>query len=44
MKTLNDLLAKKPDSTELINNIAYAMYQTKQYDECFGLLSKNDEH
>jgi tetratricopeptide (TPR) repeat protein len=32
MKTLNALLDKKPGNKELINNIAYALYETKRYD------------
>ena len=33
MKTLNSVLDKKPNNKELINNIAYAMYETKRYDD-----------
>ncbi len=40
LKTLNDLLTKRPNNTELINNIAYAMYQTKHYDEAFTYFQK----
>lgn len=40
MKTLNDLLAKRPNNTELINNIAYTMYETKHYDEAFTYYQK----
>lgn len=32
MKTLNEVLNKKPNNKELINNIASAMYETKRYD------------
>jgi tetratricopeptide (TPR) repeat protein len=32
LKTLNDILTKKPNNRDLINNIAYAMYETKRYD------------
>ncbi|HEY5408103.1 MAG TPA: tetratricopeptide repeat protein [Ginsengibacter sp.] len=40
MKTLNDLLSKKPNNKELINNIAYALYETKRYDGALGYYSK----
>ncbi len=40
LKTLNDLLAKRPNNTELINNIAYALYETKHYDEAFTYYQK----
>jgi tetratricopeptide (TPR) repeat protein len=32
IKTLNSVLDKKPNNKELINNIAYSMYETKRYD------------
>lgn len=40
MKTLNDLLSKKPNNKELINNIAYALYETKRYDGALIYYSK----
>ncbi len=40
MKTLNDLLSKKPNNKELINNIAYALYETKRYDGALSYYTK----
>ena len=33
IKTLNEIIQRKPNNTELLNNIAQAMYDTKHYDE-----------
>jgi tetratricopeptide (TPR) repeat protein len=40
MKTLNSVLDKKPNNRELINNIAYAMYETKRYDDALTYYQK----
>lgn len=40
VKTLNGVLDKKPDNKELINNIAYAMYSTKKYDDALAYYQK----
>jgi len=40
VKTLNGILDKKPNNTELINNIAYAMYSTKKYDDALAYYQK----
>lgn len=40
MKTLNELLRRKPNNKELINNIAYAMYETKRYDDALAYFQK----
>ena len=34
------LLTRKPNNKELINNIAYAMYETKRYDDALIYYSK----
>lgn len=39
-KTLNEVLIKKPNNTELLNNIANAMYETKRYDDALLFFSK----
>ncbi len=39
-KTLNDVLSKKPNNKELLNNIANAMYETKRYDDALAYFSK----
>lgn len=36
MKTLNDIIQRKPNNTELLNNIAQAMYETKHYDDAIN--------
>jgi tetratricopeptide (TPR) repeat protein len=33
IQTLNDIILRKPNNTELLNNIAQAMYDTKHYDD-----------
>ena len=40
MKTLKTVLDKKPNNKELINNIAYAMYDTKHYDDALVFYEK----
>ncbi|MDQ2864011.1 MAG: tetratricopeptide repeat protein [Bacteroidota bacterium] len=40
VKTLNAVLDKKPNNKELINNIAYAMYSTKKYDDALAYYQK----
>jgi len=40
MKTLNEIMLRKPNNTELINNIAQAMYDTKHYDEAITFYEK----
>jgi len=40
VKTLNGILDKKPNNKELINNIAYAMYSTKKYDDALAYYQK----
>ncbi len=39
-KTLAEVLNKKPNNKELLNNIANAMYETKRYDEALSYFSK----
>lgn len=39
-KTLNEVLSKKPNNTELLNNIANAMYEVKRYDDALLFFSK----
>lgn len=39
-KTLNEVLIKKPNNKELLNNIANAMYETKRYDDALLFFSK----
>ena len=40
MKTLSDVLNKKPNNKELINNMAYAMYEIKRYDNALFYFQK----
>lgn len=40
MKTLDLLLQRKPNNTELLNNIAYAMYSTKRYEAAISYYEK----
>lgn len=40
LKTLNEVLTRKPNNKELINNIAYAMYDTKRYDDALVYYQK----
>lgn len=40
MKTLNEILIRKPNNKELINNIANAMYETKRYDDALVYFQK----
>ncbi len=40
IKTLNDLLTRKPNNKELINNMANAFYDTKHYDEALTYFTK----
>ncbi len=40
MKSLNEVLTRKPNNKELINNIAYAMYETKRYDDALVYFQK----
>jgi len=40
MKTLNIVLEHKPNNRELLTNIAYAMYDTKKYNEALQYFSK----
>lgn len=40
MKTLNVVLERKPNNRELLNNIAYAMYETKRYDDALIYFGK----
>jgi tetratricopeptide (TPR) repeat protein len=40
MKTLSDVLNKKPNNKELINNVAYAMYEIKRYDNALFYFQK----
>ena len=36
MKALTEIIKRKPNNTELLNNIAQAMYDTKHYDEAIN--------
>ena len=40
IKTLNIVLERKPNNKELMNNIAYAMYDTKKYNEALDYFTK----
>lgn len=40
IKTLNIILERKPNNKELMNNIAYAMYDTKKYNEALDYFKK----
>ena len=40
IKTLNIILERKPGNKELLNNIAYAMYDTKKYKEALDYFTK----
>ncbi len=40
IKTLTQILERKPNNTELINNIANAMYETKRYDDALVYFKK----
>ena len=40
VKTLDDVLKKKPNNKELLNNMANAMYETKRYDDALTYFSK----
>lgn len=40
IKTLNIVLERKPNNKELMNNIAYAMYGTKKYNEALDYFKK----
>jgi tetratricopeptide (TPR) repeat protein len=40
IKTLNIILERKPNNKELMNNIAYAMYDTKKYDQALEYFKK----
>ena len=40
VKTLTEVLNKKPNNKELLNNIANAMYDTKRYDDALLYFSK----
>ena len=40
MKTLNEIILRKPNNTELLNNIAQAMYDTKHYDDAITYYEK----
>lgn len=40
MKTLTEVLNKKPNNKELLNNIANAMYETKRYDDALLYFQK----
>jgi tetratricopeptide (TPR) repeat protein len=40
IKTLKIVLERKPNNRELLNNIAYAMYDTKKYNEALEYFTK----
>ena len=40
MKSLNEIMQRKPNNTELLGNIAQAMYDTKHYDEAESYYEK----
>ena len=40
MKTLSEVLNRKPNNKELLNNIANAMYETKRYDDALLYFQK----
>ncbi len=40
VKTLGEVLSRKPNNKELLNNIANAMYETKRYDDALAYFSK----
>ena len=40
IKTLNIVLQRKPNNKELMNNIAYAMYDSKKYNEALDYFTK----
>ena len=40
IQTLNVVLERKPNNKELLNNIAYAMYETKKYNEALEYFTK----
>lgn len=40
LKTLNEVLTRKPNNKELLNNIANAFYETKHYDDALSYFDK----
>ncbi|MDE3212733.1 MAG: tetratricopeptide repeat protein, partial [Bacteroidota bacterium] len=40
LDTLNLVLEHKPNNKDLLNNIAYALYETKQYDDALNYYAK----
>ncbi|MEO6637432.1 MAG: tetratricopeptide repeat protein [Ginsengibacter sp.] len=40
VKTLTEVLNRKPNNKELLNNMANAMYETKRYDDALAYFSK----
>ncbi len=40
IKTLNQILERKPNNTELLNNMANAMYETKRYEDALVYFQK----
>lgn len=40
LQTLSSVLSKKPNNRELLNNIAYALYSTKQYESALSYYEK----
>ncbi|MEO8413505.1 MAG: tetratricopeptide repeat protein [Ginsengibacter sp.] len=40
MKTLAEVLKRKPNNKELLSNIAHAMYETKRYDDALMFFQK----
>ena len=40
LQIMNGLMAKRPNNTELIGNIAYALYQIRRYDDAFTYYQK----
>ena len=40
IKSVDEVLDKKPNNKELINNIAYALYETKHYENALTYFSK----
>jgi tetratricopeptide (TPR) repeat protein len=40
IQTLNVVLERKPNNKELLNNIGYAMYETKKYNEALEYFTK----
>lgn len=40
LKTLDEVMKKKPGNTSLLNDVAYTMYETKKYDQAIQFFEK----